>query len=347
MPRIPLPISGGDLAELRESTLTDLTILMNGIYTESDPVKMADILNRIRKGTLHKCQEWQLGPDFCQQGGLVYPYHDLEGKLTGFVRVKPRSPRSKDGKPVKYEQPLGEPCRAYYPRESTAKLRDGKSDIFVPEGEKKALALSQLGLAVVGLGGVWCWKKKGTDELLEDLAAIPLTGRKVYITFDYDESETTRRDVQLAAKRFARTLRKAGVAEVYLVELPPGRQGAKQGVDDFLKAHGADAFNDLVNQAKPVPAILGYKALTHIEGRTDTANGLRLPSKYEQEVRWVGSWDKYLIWDGTRWRIDAVRAIDLRAKGVAGDCFREAEVASLERLAEIAKIAQPSKEESE
>jgi len=53
------------------------------------------------------------------------------------------------------------------------------SAVFITEGEKKALALSQLGLAAVGIGGIWCGCKKGTAELIDDLAAIYWTDRAV------------------------------------------------------------------------------------------------------------------------------------------------------------------------
>src|SRR5262249_35131517 len=156
------------------------------------------------------------------------------------------------------EAPVGEPNHAYYPVASLAKLRDGVSPVYVTEGEKKALALSQLDLAAVGIGGVWSWKKKGTEELIDDLAAIPWADRVVYVVFDFDKKPETRRHVTSAARRLARALRKAGASEVYGVDLPPGPGGAKQGVDDFLVANGDEAFHELAAQAQPVPVLSDY-----------------------------------------------------------------------------------------
>ena len=91
------------------------------------------------------------------------------------------------------------PC-AYFPVESLPKLCDGTSPIIMTEGEKKALALAQLGLAAIGIGGIWCGCKKQSDELIDDLEAIDWTNRVAHIVFDYDaKPETRRMSMPLAA----------------------------------------------------------------------------------------------------------------------------------------------------
>jgi hypothetical protein len=237
-----LPLSRNDLENLRASGLQDETILANGLRTETDSKKLAKLLNRDQ--TAWVCS-----------GGLLFPYGNLAGEDTGFARIRPHCPRERRGEPIKYEHPKGEPPRAYFPRASLDMLTDGESAVFLTEGEKKALALAQTGLAAVALGGVWSWKKKGAEELIDDLAAITWKGRVVFIVFDFDQQDTTRRNVDLAKRRLARALRQAGAREVYSVDLPPGPKGAKQGVDDFLVARGEagpDAFGELIEQAQPV-----------------------------------------------------------------------------------------------
>jgi hypothetical protein len=238
---VKLPVCNHDLADLRGSTLTAATIRTNHLRTECNAATLAAMLNRDR---VH---------DWCLGGGLVFPYFDEAGKPEGYCRVKPRFPRKdKDGKPIKYEAPAGHPPRAYIPPLSRRLLGESATDIYLTEGEKKTLALLQLTLAAVGVGGVWCWKKKDSDELLDDLAALPWAERHVYIVFDYDEKPSTRRQVDLARRRLARALRKAGAQEVYAVALPPGPDSSKQGADDYLAAYGPAAFRDLVAKARPV-----------------------------------------------------------------------------------------------
>jgi putative DNA primase/helicase len=304
-----LPLASHDLANLRASGVTDETIRENALYTEYDSAKLVEILKR--------------GQDAVYtQGGLVFRYRNLEGGLNCFARIRPHTPRIRDGELIKYEQPSGTPCRAYFPKASLPLLLAG-DDPFLTEGEKKALALSQIGKAAVAIGGPWSWKKKGTDELIDDLEAIGWHGKTPRIVFDHDKKPETRRYTALAARRLARALRKAGAMEVYAVELPPGKDGAKQGVDDFLVAHGPKAFHELVEQAKPVPILNSYFPLTKPQGRTDANNAARLAAKYEEVIVWVGPWDKWMVWDGSRWKRDQCLAIESKAKDLAASLFDE------------------------
>ena len=258
-------------------------------------------------------------------GALVIPYADLRtGTFNCYALRRLHKPPVRDGKPVKYLAPTGEPSRPYFPAECRTALLDLTSDLYLTEGPLKALALAQIGCAAVAIQGVWNWKVAGTDELLPDLAVVPLAARVVYLVFDHDEKPDTRRQVAEARRRLARALLKAGAHEVRNVELPPGPDGSKQGVDDFLVAHGVEAFRELVAEAQPLtPAVTAVIPLTKPEGRTDTANAARLVAKYGEDVRWVGPWDKWLLWDGQRWKHDDRLGIDLRAKDVAADLFTE------------------------
>jgi hypothetical protein len=222
--RQPPPVCASDLENLRASGLTDATIVANGLQTVAD----------------------------C----LEFPYRNLDGSMNGFARLRPHQPRMIDGKVAKYIQPNGSPLRAYFPAGSTDKLRDGETPVFITEGEKKALALAQLGLAAVGIGGIWCGCNKSSTDLIDDLAAIPWKDRAVYVVFDYDEKATTRRASETARTRLARALKAAGAGEVYNVQLPPGPEGIKQGVDDFLVPNGKEPFDRLVEAAIPVIKII-------------------------------------------------------------------------------------------
>lgn len=236
--RDKLNLCGADLENLRESGLTDSTIRRNGIYTEYRPDRLAEILNQPETSQV------------CLGSGMVFPYRDLQGTVNCFARVRPLSPRKKDGKPVKYEQPKGQKLRAYFPAECVAELRKPGVGIAITEGEKKALALAQIGEPTIGLGGVECGCKDG--QLIDDLAQIDWNGRDAFIVFDYDEKEQTRANVTAAKHRLAAALHAAGANEVYDVVLPPAPDGGKQGIDDFLLENGKAAFDALVQAAQPV-----------------------------------------------------------------------------------------------
>jgi hypothetical protein len=217
MPKVdPHPLDKHDLDDLYESGLTDMTIAANGMHTANN--------------------------------ALRFPYRNLKGEVNCFYRDKPHS-----GKPAKYVQPKASSLRAYFPTGSLDKLNDGRSRVVITEGEKKALAVSQTDLAAVGIGGIWSGcKPPKTSELIDDLAAIEWDGRDVYIVFDNDEKAATRNDAQAAMQRLATALKSAGAREVYNVALPPGPNGEKQGVDDFLVANGHESFQTLIDEAEPV-----------------------------------------------------------------------------------------------
>src|SRR5262245_57908238 len=112
MPRSPpLPVIDTDLPNLRKSGIAAETLRSNKLRTEA--------------------------------GALVIPYRDLDGKVNGFARRRPHDPPIIDGKPAKYLQPTGSPLRAYFPAASCLRLLDGMSAVYITEGEKKAMALSQ------------------------------------------------------------------------------------------------------------------------------------------------------------------------------------------------------------
>lgn len=230
-------ITESDLQNLRASGLTDETIREHDLHT----------------GTVKGVGK-----------GLVFPYRDLEGNVNCFARVRLHIPRMDDkGKPVKYAQPQKSGQRAFYAATSLEQLKDGTAPVFVTEGEKKALALAQLGYTAVGIGGIWSGTQKtdaGGHELIPDLAAVRWAGRAVYVVFDWDAKPKTRADSETALRRLVKALKDAGAGDVYAVEIPPGPNQTKMGVDDYIVAAGGETFRELVESAKPADGINGKNA---------------------------------------------------------------------------------------
>jgi putative DNA primase/helicase len=73
----------------------------------------------------------------------------------------------------------------------------------------------------------------------------------------FDSDISTNENVMDAATRLAAALKSRG-ALVKIVFLPDGPDGAKMGIDDYLVAHGRDAFHELLKQAQdPEPVDAG------------------------------------------------------------------------------------------
>jgi hypothetical protein len=245
--------------DLAASGITPETAIRNGIYSVSDPETIARLLN------------WKTGqkrdPKPIREMGacLVFPYHDATGKPTGYHRLKPDHPRTKNGRTLKYEAPLGQPNRPYFPIGVEQTIADSSATLYVTEGEKKSLAGCQSGFNFVGLSGVEAWsKKRSTKEkdskaprqLIDGLAAIPWQTRPVFLCFDSDA--VSKPEIQCAECALAEALERSGatVLVVRIPEGPPGPDGKplKLGLDDYLLMHGgngAEQFRHLIANARP------------------------------------------------------------------------------------------------
>jgi hypothetical protein len=235
--------------ELRQgSGLSDKQIQACGFYSEARPDVVQQLLG-------WKQYHSELGP--C----LAIPYFDRNGKLTGYVRLKPDWPRLRDPDDegegvVKYEAKKGSTNRAYFPPQTWAVLDDPSVSLLIVEGEKKAAKAAQEGFPTIGLSGVWNWTKRrdrtadgkpiGDYELIDDLAGIVWRGRVVYIVFDSDRA--TNENVRLAEFKLARLLAELG-AVVRFVQLPEKEDGGKTGLDDYLLKHTKKDLQQLLDQA--------------------------------------------------------------------------------------------------
>jgi putative DNA primase/helicase len=230
------------LADLRRSGLSDETISRCRFRSITDAKTIRHVLgwNAAHAG---------IGPCL----GIPFPAPD--GKLNGYARLKPDTPRlsQKDGTPVKYESPRGKRNHAYFPPGTWGILFDATKPLILTEGEKKAAKADQDGFPAIGLTGVYGWQKKREDkeaprELIPDLEAITWAGRTVYLVYDSDLAE--KKAVAYAEWHLAEVLTAKGAA-VKVVRLPAGPEGAKVGLDDYLVAHGPDAFREVLEHALP------------------------------------------------------------------------------------------------
>jgi len=182
------------------------------------------------------------------------PYRDVDGKETGFQRVRLLQPKTK----MKYSQARASGSHIYFPLNTNWRkvITDVDIPIIITEGEFKAWAITKklvadsLPYACLGLAGVTSWTDKNGLVLHKDLMQImwrkktsfESKSRKVYIIFDYDgaKSEGEPNDqVALAETKLAITLRGLG-AEVHLCRVGkfgPG-EGSKYAIDDHFNKGG-------------------------------------------------------------------------------------------------------------
>src|SRR5215218_11171243 len=103
---------------------------------------------------------------------------------------------------------------------------------------------------------------------------------------------------------------------------------------------------------RKIADFLGWERFTLREGRgvylcTDTGNAERLADRHGANLRYCYPWGKWLVYDGTRWRVDDRGAVVRLAKDTARSIFEEAKEAATDEAAKrLGKWASSSLSES-
>lgn len=196
----------------------------------------------------------------CGRAAIAITYPNLDGKPTDFVRLRflgkaiGFKPSKEQKRAPRFWQKPGTEPHAYLPRLlNGCPWRDFAADptaeLYVTEGEIKAMAMANAGFPAIGLGGVHSWHVAGDEDTpVEGLREVDVKGRNVAIVYDYDPKPKTQRTVRRAARKLSNWIKsRGGVPRI--VNLPPPENGAKQGVDDFLVAQGRDELVKLISDA--------------------------------------------------------------------------------------------------
>jgi hypothetical protein len=185
-------------------------------------------------------------PSAARAAGYLIPYFSIGGEPIEFARYRYLEPvLDFKGKPRRYTQPGGAPPQIYFPPfapwpEITT---HPTVDMFTTEGEKKAACATKFGFATIGLGGVWNFRSAKEGQLLiPQFAEITWAERRIIIVYDSDTIHKP--GVMQAENALAAELTKLG-ARVHILRLPEDGP-AKVGLDDYLVAHGAEAFKTLL-----------------------------------------------------------------------------------------------------
>jgi hypothetical protein len=200
----------------------------------------------------------------------------------GTPRLKPDIQPLIGGKPVKYLSRKGDISRLFEPHTNRPEDKtDPSIDLMIVESPFKASSIAEnvipllnRHVAVVGLQGIntgWLTPKNvvatpdgghekvkaGPPALNPDLAKWELQGRRLWICFDSDVTDQKHVQAYLNSKAsgaigteatLVRLLKSAG-ADPWIIELPNESDGSKNGPDDFIKRHNADAFVERMRQA--------------------------------------------------------------------------------------------------
>ena len=198
-------------------------------------------------------------------------------------------------------------------------------DIVITEGEVKATSACLNDIPTIALAGVDGWKNKiampddsVNDEFLLDLEWLTVDDKwkKTYwqnrsVALIFDSDIVSKWQVQRALKALAKELRIRG-ANPFLVLLPNEMDGDKNGIDDFIVRHGADAFKKLIQQFKILDKSPAHKlmevnpeTLTYEFRNLEPINsikGLMAWSVLKDQVAYREGYGWY-EWNGKYWKM--------------------------------------------
>ncbi|HHV62226.1 MAG TPA: hypothetical protein GXX51_06270, partial [Firmicutes bacterium] len=127
--------------------------------------------------------------------------------------------------------------------------------------------------------------------------------------------------------------------EVLAEPIPEGwRNATLTSIAGSLRARGADEATILatlrsVNQERcqpPLPddEVVGItrsvSSYAVTENLSDLGNAKRLVSLHGQDLRYCHPWKRWLVWDGTRWKVDGTAEVIRRAKNTVQQIYAEA-----------------------
>lgn len=292
---VPLPVkrelSPQHLEQLRASGLDDETIALAELYTESNARALALLMER---------------SNYPRQCGaaLVLPFYMPGATEPHTYRIRATNPRTEKrrgkSRVVKYDQAQRPGVLLYFTPRARAGGWYGDAALVChwTEGEKKALAFDQLGLACVGLTGVWNWSDAheradtGADQLHPAIREhVVVAGREHLICFDSDARDNDQ--VKNAACRLGGLLIAGGATRVRFV-CPP--EGGPKGIDDYLAAHGPDAMRALLETAEVLETVDPKRPRLRIRARKAFAD-----APIHKEASMPDGYD--LRQDGSLWKL--------------------------------------------
>ncbi|MEG3965999.1 DUF3854 domain-containing protein [Microcoleus sp. S36a_B3] len=251
---VPAPVNPKHLAEWVEGSAVSEAIARLNI----ESLTAEELNERVRPKEAIKTAGW-----WCR--GVQWRNGQRAGNLFG--QAKPDRPHQpKDSKPRKYLTASGAEPDAIFlampDRDYWAKVH---ADTSIPrhwtEGVKKAGAGLSIELATIALTGVWNWGKDGELAYLVKDWAQP--GTVHYIDFDSDYAGN--KSCRAAILKFAYLLAEHG-CEVRITVWDT----EFKGMDDFIKANGADAFKEAVADA---PTLVKWeKQLKKSDRKNDASN---------------------------------------------------------------------------
>ncbi|KUK32057.1 MAG: DNA primase catalytic core domain protein [Thermoanaerobacterales bacterium 50_218] len=180
-----------------------------------------------------------------ESGGVYLEYPGTDGAA---FTIRLDVPYRKDGKERKYMRPAGQGNRLFVPPWTDL---EKTQELWLTEGEFKALAVSLRGQPCVAVAGVFNWRTNVVEaeplaaalelegeKTPDRLAIIPdfqeeWVGGKAFVLW-YDSDIRPDHQAYPAFQRLAEQLYRLGAVSVKILTVPPVKGSGKTGLDDYF-----------------------------------------------------------------------------------------------------------------
>jgi putative DNA primase/helicase len=267
------------------------------------------------------------GPRSGVGGELIFLYYDpaTDAFLRDFARVAP-FPRPKKGK---FKQPAKSTNHLYFVPikggDISKALEDPSVDLYIAEGETRALALGQRKYFATALGGIYSFRTRTSDGrsiYLSEFDLIELKNRTVIICLDHD---VTAPDAAVQKRRalveLYRMLEGRGAKPRFIL-VPALGDDKKTGLDDYIAAKGDKAFEALLPGHDLEED--EFKEWSRLGIYTDRENADRFARSFANDARYVPELKRWVLWNGNRWIVDIANQVWQVAMRLADDWRLEA-----------------------
>ena len=165
----------------------------------------------------------------------VYPPWASEAPVV--YQIRPDVPRrNAEGKALKFEYPARATMHLDVHPQMRQDVGDNRVPLVIVEGVVKGDAgVSRLGVCVVAVAGVWCWRGTNDDggrAALADWEHVALADRDIIVCFDSDVM--LKPSVHGALTRLGALLERRGANRLHFAYLPSGEHRKPVGLDDWL-----------------------------------------------------------------------------------------------------------------
>ncbi|HWQ18293.1 MAG TPA: DUF3854 domain-containing protein [Methanotrichaceae archaeon] len=205
---------------------------------------ITDRLISLSPAEVRKC----LGRNDTDSSGLMIKYGDNDI----FTIRLDDPPIDERGREKKYLRPTGQPNALFIPPGFDLTQTH---ELWITEGELKALCGHAKGLPIVALSGVWNWRTDNPDvdlaagdKLQDEEALIPelnMPWDDWKFSLIYDSDITPGHKAYPAFERLAEQLYRLGAEEIKIISLPALASDQKTGLDEFILARKEQALQDL------------------------------------------------------------------------------------------------------